>query len=396
MGDIMTDVASHSDLTPFADLPAALVEEVLGKTSEIVDDFLRPLKEISNDRDELRKRLYEKVQVIRESSLGSPQIPTTCASDGSYAIERLLTTDLAAAAAVAVEGLTPPSEKRHWNLPHHRTFICAEPHSEDTATVLRAVMLGEELRLATEAPLDLVMIDGTLTLPIIYFNQALNAAPQKKESPSSTRFVQDCLDYLQAYLTLLGAKRSDKQYVGLPKYSTRREIGNFLQWPTKYDDRGMLTLLLEPGELTDPLPIEHPRDNQGNPTWHLDTARLPDDIRERAKELADQIVSAIEGVHVFYYKPYEWLPALRVELPSAVAKNQYRLATVVHGLKHQTATPSILEPYPIYLADRMVKALARAMPAFRQVTTQRISERYNGNIGEVFFAMHSYRSESGV
>jgi hypothetical protein len=55
----------------------------------------------------------------------------------------------------------------------------------------------------------------------------------------------------------------------------------------------------------------------------------------------------------------------------------------------------MLEPYPIYLADRTVKALARAIPAFRQVTTQHISEKYDGDIGEVFFAMHGYRSESG-
>src|SRR5579875_2920772 len=243
----MTQGPSVLNQTPFADLPAALVEEVLGQTSNIAQGLLTSFQRLKENRGTLRTTLEKSGLIVKESSLGYPPLPTTCAADGSYAIERLLTTDLAAAAAVAVEGLTPPSEKRHWDFPHHKTFIAAEPHSEDTATVLRAVMLGEELRLATEAPHDLVMIDGTLTLPIIYFNQALNAAPQKKESPSSTRFVQDCLDYLQAYLTLLGAKRSDKQYVGLPKYSTRREIGNFLQWPTKYDDRGMLTLLLEPG-----------------------------------------------------------------------------------------------------------------------------------------------------
>jgi len=78
-----------------------------------------------------------------------------------------------------------------------------------------------------------------------------------------------------------------------------------------------------------------------------------------------------------------------------VALNPHRLAVVVQGLKHQCAVPSILEPYPLYLADRTVKALARAVPTFRQVATQRLSERYDGDIGEVFFAMHGYRSESG-
>lgn len=44
----------------------------------------------------------------------------------------------------------------------------------------------------------------------------------------------------------------------------------------------------------------------------------------------------------------------------------------------------------------MVKALARAIPAFRQVATQQVSERYEGEVGEVFFGMHGYRSESGA
>ena len=76
-------------------------------------------------------------------------------------------------------------------------------------------------------------------------------------------------------------------------------------------------------------------------------------------------------------------------------RSQHRLATVVQGLKYQCATAAMLEPYPLYLADRTVKALAKAVPAFRQVTTQRICENYEGDIGEVFFAMHGYRSEAG-
>lgn len=256
-------------------------------------------------------------------------------------------------------------------------------------------MLGEELRLATSAPHDLVMIDGTLTLPVIYFNQALNTAPDANELRCSEEFLGHCVEYLNAYLALLRSERSDKQYAALPKYSTRREIGRALGWPPSHDDRGMLTLLLNPGEVTKPLELEHPRDHQGNVTWHLNTGRLPSEVKKQANELADEIVSALLPVHVFYYKPQDWLPALRVEVAASVASNTYRLATVVQGLKHQCATASMLEPYPIYLADRTAKALARAIPAFRQVTTQRVCERYQGDIGEVYFAMHGYRSETG-
>ncbi len=378
------------DETPFADLPAALVEEVLGQTAAVAEDLLGSFRKVREDRETLRRQLIESGMVISESSLGYPPSPTTCGTDGSYAIERLLTTDLAAAAAVAVEGLTPPSEKRHWELPHHKTFMGAEPHFEDTATVLRAVMLGEELRLATSAPHDLVMLDGTLTLPIIYFNQALNKAPDTRQLRCSHVFLEHCTDFLDAYRTILCSERSDKYYAALPKYSTRREIGTALGWPAGHDDRGILTLLLNPAELTKPRTLEQPGQE-----WHLNTGRLPRELKSRADELAVEIVAALGRVWVFYYKPQDWLPALRVEVAESVASNKNQLATVVQGLKHQCATPSMLEPYPIYLADRMVKALARAIPAFRQVTTQRISEHYEGDIGEVFFAMHGYRSETG-
>jgi hypothetical protein len=387
--------AEISDQTPFADLPAALVEEVLCQTSTVAERLLHSFQTIRTDREALRGKLLSSGLVIAESSLGYPPLPTTCAADGSYAIERLLTTDLAAAAAVAVEGLTPPSEQRHWDQPHHRTFIAAEPHLEDTATLLRAVMLGEELRLVASAPHDLVMLDGSSTLPIIYFNQALNKAADARQLRCAGEFTEHCVSYLQAYLTILRSERSDKQYVALPKYSTRREFGRELDWPGGYDDRGMLTMLLNPGELTRPRLLEHPRGAEGNLTWHLGTHRLPPEIRRRAEELADGILSALGLVRVFYYKPQGWMPALRIEVSASVAENTYRLATVVHGLKHQTATPSMLEPYPIYLADRTVKALGRALPAFRQVTTQRLSEQYEGDFGDVFFAMHGYRSETG-
>jgi hypothetical protein len=379
-----------TDETPFADLPAALVEEVLGQTAAVAGDLLGSFRKVREDRETLRRQLIESGMVISESSLGYPPFPTTCGTDGSYAIEHLLTTDLAAAAAVAVEGLTPPSEKRHWELPHHKTFIGAEPHIEDTATVLRAVMLGEELRLATSAPHDLVMLDGTLTLPIIYFNQALNKAPDTRQLRCSRTFLEHCTDFLDAYRTILCSERSDKYYAALPKYSTRREIGTALRWPAGHDDRGMLTLLLNPADLTKPRTLEQPGQE-----WHLNTGRLPGELKSRADELAVEIVAALARVQVFYYKPQDWLPALRVEVAESVASNKNRLATVVQGLKHQCATSSMLEPYPIYLADRTVKAVARAIPAFRQVTTQRISEHYEGDIGEVFFAMHGYRSEAG-
>jgi hypothetical protein len=376
--------------TLFAELPAALVDEVLAEASAAGERLLGTFTEFKEMRGKYRKTLLEGDLVINESTLGYPPLPTTCGTDGSYAIERLLTADFVAAAAVAVEGLSPPSEKRFWEQPYHSTFVATEVHHADTATVLRAVMLGRELLLSIKAPHDIVMLDGTLTLPIIYFNQALNQASETPDLLCSQEFQRCVAEYFEAFTTILQGSRSDKNYIALPKYSTRREIGKIMKWSTRHDDRGILTVLLQPGELTKPVPIEQPEQE-----WHLNISRLPFEQRQHAKDMAKNIVEGIHQVFVVHYKPHDWLPAMRIEMPRSVAQNRHRLATVIQGLKHQCATASMLEPYPVYLADRTVRALARSLPTFRQVASQYISEKYEGEIGEVFFAMHSYRSEIG-
>lgn len=377
--------------SPFADLPGALVEEILQETEHVADALLATFRAVSRDRSRLREQLLRAGLVLRDSSLGYPPLPTTCAVDGSYAIERLLTADLAACAAIAMEGLTPPSEKRFWQAPYHISFIRSEIHNADTATILRAVMLGSELTLAVQAPHDLILFDGTLTLPTIYFNQAFSKSAEASELACSREFQAKGLTFLNAYLTILQSRRSDKNFAGLPKYSTRREVGQRLNWPSLQDDRGLLTLLLEPGELTEPLPLEPPVQ-----PWHIGIPSALTNVYGESRSLIEEIVLALQDVRVLYYKPHNWLPALRIEVAAHVAENRHRLASVVQGIKHQCATPGMLEPYPLYLADRMVKSLARAVPAFRQVTTQRISERYDGDVAEVFFGMHGYRSESGT
>jgi hypothetical protein len=375
--------------SPFAELPAALVEEVLVRTEDIAGSLVDAFSRLKAERKDARQRLQHAGLLRRKADLGAPPYPTTCATDGSYAIERLLTSDLVATAAVAVEGLTPPSETRHWAQPHYQTYVAAEPHSEETATILRALMLGYELELAVNAPHDLVLLDGSFSLPIIYFNQALNAAPVSRLR-TATEFLERAEQFLTAYKVLLSAQRNDKQIAALPKYTTRREVSTYIGWSLNHDDRGLLTHVLDPGEFTAPLPLETPES-----PWHLHTSSLPSHVRERAEALANQIVDLLGQVRVFYYKPHSWIPALRVEVGSSIASNPHRLSIVLQGLDMQCTAASMLEPYPNYLADRMVKALARALPAFRQITTQRVAEQFSGEIGDVFLAMHGYRSDSG-
>lgn len=379
-----------NEQTPFAELPEALVEEMLSKSELVGDKLYDSFKVIQNNKAQMRKQLQDEGILKQDAEVGYPTAPTTCGVDGSYAVEKLLATDFAACAAVAIEGLTPPSEKRYWEKPHHKVFIHPEKHDPDTGTVLRGLMMEMELELATKAPHDIVFLDGSLTTPLIYMNQAINKVLDMEREGVKTEIGEKLKEgftkFLEDYKTFLESSRTDKLWVSIPKYTSRRELGKRLNWSSHYDDRAILTTILSPGEFTSPIPLEEPQQ-----PWHL---RLPFKDKE-LERLKDEVISAINRLYVMYYRPHNWTPVFRIEMAFSIATNNSRIAVLLQGLKYQSGTPGILEPYPLYIADRMVKHLGRAIPAFRQTATRRMTELHQGDIGEIFFSMHGYRTESG-
>jgi hypothetical protein len=379
-----------SNQTPFAELPEALVEEMLSKSERIGDLLYASFKEVQNNKKLIREQLLEKNILKHDTEIEYPSIPTTCGIDGSYAVEKLLATDLAACAAVAIEGITPPSEKRYWEKPRHRVFIHPEKHNPDTGTVIRGIMMGMEFELAIKAPHDIVFLDGSLTTPLIYMNQAVNKVLDWENENIQMEVGKELKErfskFIEDYKTILESSRTDKLWISLPKYTTRRELGKMFGWPSNYDDRAVLTTILSPGEFTSPIPLEKPQQS-----WHL---KIPSEVKE-LERIKDEVISAIDRIHVIYYRPHNWTPVFRIEMASSIATNNSRLAVLLHGLKYQSGTPGIMEPYPLYIADRMVKHLGSAIPAFRQTATKRMTELHQGDIGEIFFSMHGYRTESG-
>jgi len=130
---------------------------------------------------------------------------------------------------------------------------------------------------------------------------------------------------------------------------------------------------------------------QPDQPWHL---FIPSADKQLVR-LRDGLIESIKELQVIYYRPHKWTPAFRIELSSSIASNNARIATLLQGVKYQTATPGIFEPYPLFMADRMVKHLGMAIPAFRQTATRCMAEMYQGDLGEIFFSMHGYRTESG-
>src|SRR5207247_6313620 len=109
-----------SSESPFEDLLEALVEEMLGEYKRLGTELSATLEKMESTKEQTRASLSKAGLLRRDSSiLRSYSHPTTCGVDGAYAVERLLATDIAALAGVAVEGLSPPTEVRLWPQPHH-------------------------------------------------------------------------------------------------------------------------------------------------------------------------------------------------------------------------------------------------------------------------------------
>ena len=88
--------------SPFEDLPEALVEEMLSHYKRLGEQLSASLEEIQSHREKIRESLGSQNLLRADSAIiRSHAYPTTCGVDGSYAIERLLSTDIAAMAGVA-------------------------------------------------------------------------------------------------------------------------------------------------------------------------------------------------------------------------------------------------------------------------------------------------------
>jgi len=369
---------------PFDELPEALIEEMLNQCDCLGTNLSKSFQQLYEKKNSIRQKLKENNILKRDTDISvAPSHPTSCGVDGSYAIEKLLSTDMVAFAGVAVEGLTPPTEKRYWPKPHHFSNVLTIPHSDSTTVVARSIMMCMELELAAKAPHDVVFIDGSITTPFIYLNQALNKINEVSEN-LSVLLLNRLKVAFDSYKEILLSIRTDKLFAGLPKYTTRKEITQDVLQLEEYEDRGVLSFILDSGEFVGPIALQKPQQ-----PWHID--KKPNELLT----IIEEVIDALNNLWVIYYRPYDHFPALRIELSRSVATNQQRLAILFESLKLQCGAPGIIEPYPLYLADRMVKHLGTALPAIRKTTTQEMSLKWEENLGNMYLAMHGYRTEWG-
>lgn len=371
------------DSPSFLEIPASLVEQMLQKTNEIGEILQSSMHDINRKREKFRLQLEQIGLLDNDINFGNTKPLVSGGVDGAYAVDRLLGTDLLFAAAVGVEGINELENGKRI-APNHDVFVYPEKHNPENMISARAIMVEMEIKLAANAPYDIVYLDGSLTTALIHMYKAINFI-ENLSSKSSDKIKEDFKDFLISYKKILDLKDTYKYYLGIPKYTSRNDIGKNLHWPENYDDRAILTLILDPGEFT------RPKLFTSEEGWHV---RLPYEDEE-LRVLMQQVISGIKNLSVIYYKPHPWCPALRIEMPSATAGDETKLNSILINIKNQCQTPSIMEPFPLYMADRIAKHMAPAIPAYKQIIMNQMTQLNDHNEKDIFFLMHSYRTEGG-
>jgi len=371
-------VESASSTSSFADLPDALVRELLDRAIPVAADVQQRVNALRSAQSQLRGQAQSSGLIRRKADLDVAPEPSVVGIDGSYQIHRLTALDLCAAAAVAVEG-TVKEARRYWPEPHHRIWVEGIPHQGQPAGILRALMVAMELELAAEAPHDLVLLDGSFASVIIYINQGVTQLAQV--APQLAGAIRERWEsglLFRSLLTLLSSNCT----VAVPKFTSKNELVSqaSIYVPQDTDGRTLATLILEPGEYTKPLLLDKPESRED---YHLPSPA--DNVK---------LNSAMEGIHVIYFRPYGWTSALRLEVPNAISNSPTRLSIVLEGITRQFFSPAVFEPYPLFLADRMVKSLGAGVQVVEQSVAQHVAGA-SVDIETTLLFLQNYRTESG-
>lgn len=363
---------------PFADLPDALVRDLLEVAVPVAVEVQKRFESLRNSRAEYRRAALDRRLIKRKADLEVPREPSVSGIDGSYQLHRLTSLDLCATAAVAIEG-TSKEAIRYWPEPYHRIWAGAVPHAEGTTLVLRGLMVGMELELASIAPHDLVLLDGALGSLVIYLNQGLSniiEVPMQLGDELRQRWQGQ-----QIFTRLMALIRSDR-VVAVPKFTSKNELVKPMGLNTTdaIDGRTLATLILEPGEYSTPLPV------------YEEDFHLPPGFYSEQDHV--DMNRALKAVRVVYYRPFGWVPSVRIEMPGPIANSSTRLSIALEGISRQFFSPAVMEPYPLFLADRMVKSLGAGVSVIEQAVSQQVADR-GLDLELTMLLLQNYRTEGG-
>ncbi|MCY4436189.1 MAG: hypothetical protein OXE05_02505 [Chloroflexi bacterium] len=367
---------SNESREGYARLPEDLLRDLLAGAGEVVEEVASLLAPVLDSRDRLRSVLLD-LGLIRTFKNMSPC--SIAGIDGGFAVERTSAIDLSLAVGVGVEGL---GSTTIWDSTQYEWWTNVARHNVDAERLARGVMVASEIAILEVAPHSLRILDGSHLTLVIQLNSALSS-----ESPdirSEARRVWKRLGTEKG----LAEVCSNPDIIAMPKYDSSNTIADRLEAQLGIslpgDDKYLMGLLLEPGELLVPQQVpKHPWQ-----TLHFNAGSSADEDLEQS--FTDAILPLKERRLMFtYFKPDRLSPAFRLEIKPVVQEPD--LDILCSTLSSQITGPFVREPYPQYLSDVMAKSVGLGLSALQTAVQLGLSGMGRPELSEVL--IRSYRTE---
>ena len=364
----------------YARLPEDLLRDLLEGAGGMMDQVSNLLGPVIDAREQLRHGL-EELGLVRKFQ---PVEPTTIAAvDGGFAVERTLAVDLSLAVAVGVEGLG--STTTIWDSTQYRWWPKVALHNEDADRLARGITMANEIAILAEAPHALRILDGSHLTLVTQLNSALSS--QSEYVRAEARRVWSELRTPEGLAEVCRASN----IIAMPKYDSSRAITEMLEQhlhdEIPSDDKYLMGLLLEPGELTVPLQVPYHH-------WAALHFTAPGGAGAADIAVAEDFTRSIlplkqRQVMFTYFKPDQYSAAFRIEVKSGTTEDELNL--LCSTLSDQITGPFVREPYPQYLADVMAKSVGIGLNALQTAVQLGLSMMERPEISKLL--VQSYRTE---
>ena len=374
--------ANHQQIAAevFGDLPDALINELLTRASGVGTTALKNVETQVRARKKLRERARQ-LGLIRElPDLSHMPAESVAAVDGSLVSKRLASFDLNAAAALAVDGI---GFDAHEDNPRHDITVHPTRPLRFGREITYALMFCMEYNIASNETntRDLVMLDGAFSTGLIAISKALTSAQNHYDELHNDFFDRWAPNTMRSVIQIMTSDR----VIALPKRSSANEFATqtrlFESREIDTNGRSTASLILNANEFSGPFSF----DTRTPQTWPLDGFT----------EFWKQVHASFDELQVVYFKPHPWSHAYRVEMPRIICGREQRLHSVLDTIKRQCANPAMMEPYPLYVADRFAKSLAKGADALLDAVRHDVTA--NSENPEIAYAMlNAYRTGSMV
>jgi hypothetical protein len=352
-------------------LPEALVSDVLGEMDECADFAGGVLDATEGLREEVRNDLEDEINTLDK---GGPTYETVCSVDGSF------TSIDGTGVTVGICSAVSAGEEFYYN-----KEVFPASASQHMSTALQGISTMLEMQTAVESDEEMVIYDGSFVSALVNLNQLLQRREQEPDDG-----LWDAVDPLLKKLFheehyFLGALKQSV-FIASPKRSPSSHFleENYPEQVNRFSDRAFFSGVLEEGEYF--LTHRTEQERSGGTNYARGSPFVDDEVTRRVEDMFDE-----EGFVVCFYKPYEWTRAYRMEIPkSPETIGNYEKIMRTYG--EQIIDPSIVEPYPQWLADAMAKKISELSEMMKDGIQNKLSsEGYEPE--EVNALLQGYRTE---